>query len=279
MTDEVGGLPRRLFYKRAHSDKALTLADRLFSPEGHCHLWLLLDPDAQSTDELARIASEGESAGVSVILIGGSFIAHDGFDDAVRAVKAKVHIPVLLFPGSSRQISPHADGVLFMSLLSGRNPQYLIGEQVMAAPIIKRLGLPVLPMAYLLIESGRMTSAEFVSDTKPIPRDKSGLAAAHAMAAELFGMQAVYLEAGSGAEQPVPSEMIRAVVQSVSIPIIVGGGITSPSLAKEAAEAGASAIVIGTAVEQNGSSLLGRIADAIATIPNPKSKIQNPKSI
>lgn len=240
-----------------------SLTSLLFSGFSHPAIWLLLDPDAQSPEELARTAAEGEAAGVKVILIGGSFIEHDGFDEAVKSVKRQVRIPVVLFPGGSRQISRHADGVLFMSLLSGRNPQYLIGEQVMAAPLIKRFGLPVLPMAYLLIESGAVTSAEFVSDTKPIPRDKPKFAAAHAMAAELFGMQAVYLEAGSGAKLPVPAEMIRMVSKSVEIPVIVGGGITSPELAAIAEKAGAKAIVVGTAVEKTGVGILAEIVKAV----------------
>ncbi len=239
------------------------LKDLLFPPSSPPGVWLLLDPDAQEPEELAQTAAEAEEAGVSAILIGGSFIDHDGFDEAVKAVKGRVQRPVLLFPGGSRQISRHADGVLFMSLLSGRNPQFLIGEQVMAAPLIKRLGIPVLSMAYLLIESGVVTSAEFVSDTKPIPRDKPKFAAAHAMAAELFGMQAVYLEAGSGAKLPVPEEMIRLVSKSVEIPIIVGGGITTHELALKAAKAGAKAIVVGTAVERNGAGVLREMVQAV----------------
>jgi len=241
----------------------INLRNSLFSASSPPAIWLLLDPDAQNPEELARTAAEAEEAGVRAILIGGSFIDHDGFDDAVKAVKRQVKIPIVLFPGGSRQISRHADGVLFMSLLSGRNPQYLIGEQVMAAPLIKKYKLPVLPMAYLLIESGSVTSAEFVSDTKPIPRDKPKFAAAHAMAAELFGMQAVYLEAGSGAKLPVPAEMIRMVSKSVDIPIIVGGGITSPELAANAAKAGAKSIVVGTAVEKNGAGILAEIVKAV----------------
>lgn len=241
----------------------LPLRDLLFPAEGGCALWLLLDPDAQAPDELAKVAAEADAAGVKAILIGGSFIAHDGFDDAVKAVKGRVRSPVLLFPGSSRQVSRYADGILFMSLLSGRNPQYLIGEQVMAAPIIKKIGLPHLPMAYLLIESGTVTAAEWVSDTRPIPRNKPKLAAAHAMAAELFGMQAVYLEAGSGAKFPVPQEMIRMVAASVSIPIIVGGGITSPELVATAVKAGARAVVVGTAVENGGTGILNEMVAAL----------------
>jgi phosphoglycerol geranylgeranyltransferase len=239
------------------------LSEVLFPEVSTPSIWLLLDPDAQEPGELADTAAAGEVAGVSVILIGGSFIAHDGFDEAVKAVKGRVRRPVLLFPGGSRQVSKYADGILFMSLLSGRNPQYLIGEQVMAAPIVKRLRLPYLSMAYLLIESGSVTSAEFVSDTKPIPRDKPKFAAAHAMAAELFGMQAVYLEAGSGAKLEVPEEMIRMVSRSVEIPVIVGGGITTPELAAKAAKAGAKAIVVGTAVEKNGADVLREMVEAV----------------
>lgn len=239
------------------------LYQRLFRDGGKASLWLLLDPENDSPKALAETASSAERSGVAAILIGGSFIARDGFDDVVQAVRRQVRIPVVLFPGGSRQVSRHADGILFISLLSGRNPQYLIGEQVMAAPLIKRLGLPTLPTAYLLIESGGVTSAEFVSDTRPIPRAKPELAAAHAMAAELFGMRAVYLEAGSGAKLPVPEEMIRAVVQGVSIPVITGGGITTPELAAGAASAGARAVVVGTAVEKEGAGILGEMVKAV----------------
>lgn len=249
-------------------DKPLvgSLKDRLFPPNAPPAIWLLLDPDHDEPEALAETAAKAEEAGVKAILVGGSFIAHDGFDDAVKAIKGQVRIPVVLFPGGSRQVSKYADGILFMSLLSGRNPQYLIGEQVMAAPIIKKLGLSHLSMAYLLIESGVVTSAGFVSDTRPIPRDKPKFAVAHAMAAELFGMQAVYLEAGSGAKLAVPEEMIRMVAKSVSIPIIAGGGITTPELAAKAATAGARAIVVGTAVEKGGAGVLREMVEAVETL-------------
>lgn len=243
--------------------KHTSLQTSLFPPSAPPALWLLLDPDTQPPEELARIATESEAGGAKVMLIGGSFIANDGFDQAVKAVKLKVRTPVVLFPGNARQLSRYADGILFTSLLSGRNPQFLIGEQVQAAPIIKRLGLAALPTAYLLIESGAVTSAEFISNTKPIPRHKPMLAAAHAMAAELLGMQAVYLEAGSGAELPVPEEMIRAVVQNISLPVIVGGGIATPEAAQKAASAGARAIVVGTAVERNGAGIIEEIVESL----------------
>lgn len=244
----------------------MILKRQLFPETEPCGIWLLLDPDERTPGELALVASKAQEAGVSAILIGGSFIANDGFNDAVKTIKASVTLPVILFPGSSRQLSPHADGILFTSLLSGRNPQYLIAEQVAAAPIICSMKLPSIPTAYLLIESGRMTSTEYVSDTKPLPRNKPQLAVAHAQAAMLFGMQAVYLEAGSGADDPVPGEMIRAVVKNVQIPVIVGGGIRKPEHARIAADAGADAIVIGTAVEEHGSAFLSEIHSAIMEV-------------
>ncbi len=241
----------------------MNLRDILFPSSEPCQVWLLLDPDAQSSAGLADVAAEGEAAGAKAILIGGSFIVLDCFDEAVKAVKERVKIPVVLFPGSARQISAHADGLLFTSLLSGRNPQFLISEQVQAAPLVKHLGLAVLPTAYLLVESGTVTSIEFISDTKPLPRHKPSLAVAHAIAAELLGMQAVYLEAGSGGLLPVPEEMIKAVVKSVSIPVIVGGGITGVEAASRAAAAGARAIVIGTAVERTGVGIIRDIVKCI----------------
>ncbi len=235
----------------------------LASPPG---LWLLLDPDDQTSEELASVAVEAQEAGVRIILIGGSFITHDGFDEAVKAVKAAVNLPVVIFPGNCRQLSRHADGILFTSLLSGRNPQYLISEQVIAAPVVCRIKLSSIPTAYLLVESGKTTSIEYVSDTKPLPRNKPQLAVAHAQAAMLFGMQAVYLEAGSGADNPVPQEMIKAVVSNVSIPVIVGGGIRNPDQARQAGEAGAKAVVVGTAVEKQGTGLLKEMNSALKEI-------------
>ncbi|MFH0765718.1 MAG: geranylgeranylglyceryl/heptaprenylglyceryl phosphate synthase [Calditrichota bacterium] len=246
----------------------MTLYERLFPSGSGCGLWLLLDPDKAPPDQLADTARSAEEDGASVILVGGSFIAHDGFDTAVKAVKAAVSIPVVLFPGSSRQVSRYADGMLFTSLLSGRNPQFLIGEQLMAAPLIIQMGLPVIPTAYLLIESGGMTSAEFVSDTKPLPRDKPHLALAHAQAAFLLGMKAVYLEAGSGARFPVPVEMIRMVAKGIFLPVIVGGGIAAPEQAAAAAAAGARAIVVGTAVEREGVKILHEMVKALESQVN-----------
>jgi phosphoglycerol geranylgeranyltransferase len=242
------------------------LKNILFPAKSGTRVWVLLDPDSLTIEKITQNVKSAEQGGASAFLIGGSFISDEQFDNCVIAVKAVTNLPIILFPGSSRQLSRHADGILFTSLLSGRNPQYLIGEQVMAAPRVMAMKLPVMPTAYLLIESGRVTSAQFVSNTSPIPRDKPSLAVAHAQAAQLFGMQAVYLEAGSGALNQVPAGLIKHVVGNISIPVIVGGGIRSIESAEAAAKAGAKAIVIGTAVENDGGRVIGRIVSAISNL-------------
>lgn len=239
------------------------LEARIFPLHKRAGLWLLVDPDASTLERMEMIAGSASQFGADVILIGGSFLMGDGFDEAVYRIKNVSSLPVVIFPGGAGQVSRHADGILFTSLISGRNPQYLIGEQVLAAPLVKKFGLPALPTAYMLVESGMTTSAEFVSGTRPLPRNKPKLAAAHAMAAELLGMRAIYLEAGSGAEQPVPPEMISAVSQAVSLPVIVGGGIDRPEKAEQAIRAGARVIVVGTAVEREGIEMLRQIAQVI----------------
>lgn len=241
----------------------MDLFTRLFPPDGQTQLWVLFDPDQLAQSNLIELAAEVGKNGADAILVGGSLLFRADFDEFILSLKGATSLPIVLFPGDGRQLSRHADGLLFMSLLSGRNPQYLIGEQVMAAPIIKQMQIETISTAYLLIESGRTTSAEFVSNTHPIPRDKPYIAAAHGIAAEMFGMKTVYLEAGSGAENHVPTEVVRAVSQSVSIPVIVGGGIRTPETAREIAETGARAVVIGTAVEQGGSSTVREIAIAL----------------
>jgi putative glycerol-1-phosphate prenyltransferase len=159
----------------------------------------------------------------------------------------------VLFPGNPSQISIHADGILFLSLLSGRNPDFLIEHQVKAAPILKKTDLEIIPTSYLLIESGNETAVARVSKTKPISREDYDLVVATAMAGEMLGHQLIYLEAGSGAKQSVPIEMIQEVAKNTSIPLVVGGGITSLLGIQNAYEAGANLVVIGTAFEKNPS--------------------------
>ncbi len=241
----------------------MNLHKLLFGNRSGTDIWVLIDPDSQPISELINNVRFAESEGVTAILIGGSFLSNDNFNEVVKAVKANTKIPVVLFPGNSRQLSRHADGLLFTSLLSGRNPQFLIGEQVVAAPFVFQMKLPTIPTAYLLIESGRTTSAQFISDTHPIPRDKPRIVVAHALAASLMGMKAVYLEAGSGADKPVPADIISAVAKNAPISLIVGGGINNPSDAITAAKSGADAIVIGTVVEKKGNSVIREIVQAV----------------
>ncbi len=226
--------------------------------------WILLDPDDFSPDEAGKIASDSETAGVDGILVGGSMIHTDHLDEFILSIKNSASIPVILFPGDASQISGKADAILFMSLISGRNPVNLIGEQVKGAPIIKRYGVEPIPTGYMLVESGTVTSIEFMSNTRPLPRAKPGIAAAHALAAEYMGMQIIYLEAGSGAKMSVPEELIAAVKEYIDIPVIVGGGIRDADTAKSKLTAGADIIVTGNLLSsENGIEKMKEIAGVI----------------
>ncbi len=201
---------------------------------------LLLDPDEARRDHLPEAIANAVSAGVDAFFVGGSLLIENHFDDFVSLIKRYSEgVPVILFPGNIQQVSSRADAILFLSLLSGRNPEYLIGQQVAAAPLIQQAGIESIACGYLLIESGSITSVEFVSNTRPIPRNKIDIALAHALAAQFMGMKMVYLEAGSGARFPVPDEMIRRVSASVNIPVAVGGGIRTAEEAARKVQAGA----------------------------------------
>lgn len=212
---------------------------------------VLLDPDQENMDKLSSRAKYLEKCGVDGILVGGSLLMNNHFDKCIKILKQSVSLPVIIFPGNGYQLSQQADAVLFLSLISGRNPHYLIGEQVRSAPVVKSLGLEAVSTGYLLIESGKTTSVEYMSNTRPIPRNKPEIAVAHALAAQYLGMKLVYLEAGSGAAETVPDSMIQAISGSVSIPLIVGGGINQPEVAKQKVKAGASFIVTGDVLEKN----------------------------
>lgn len=215
---------------------------------------LLLDPDDLAIDAVPDKVQAAVSAGVDAFFIGGSFMIEKNFDSFVQAVKAVAgDTPVILFPGSLQQISAYADAILFLSLISGRNPEHLIGSQAMAAPILWKMQLEAISCGYMLIESGSLTSAAYVSNSLPIPRNKPSIALAHALAAQYIGMKSIYLEAGSGAKHSVPPAMIAAVSKHVDIPLIVGGGIRSPEAAAEKVSAGAQYVVVGNFFEENGS--------------------------
>ncbi len=213
--------------------------------------FVLIDPDKQEIKEAVRLAEICAKAEIDAFLVGGSLLFSHIFDELVKSIKEVCDIPVIIFPGSTKQLSPYADAILFLSLISGRNPNTLIGEQVAAAPIIKSMGLEPISTAYMFIESGNITSAQFISDTRPIPREKPDIAMAHALAAEYFGMKLAYLEAGSGAKYSVPDSLIQALKKYVNIPMIVGGGICTPEEARKKVEAGAGFLVTGNVLEKN----------------------------
>ncbi len=226
--------------------------------------FVLLDPDKWPAEQIGEVATEASAAGADAILVGGSLLLSSSFDEIVKLIKKQIDIPLIIFPGSTTQVSRYADAVFFLSLISGRNPTYLIGEQVRAAPVIKALDIEPISVGYMLVESGKTTSAEFMSSTRPIPRNKPDIAKATALAAQYFGMQMAYLEAGSGAASSVPDNMIRQVRDYISIPVIVGGGIRKPEEARRKVQSGASFVVTGNVLERNGSrSLLREFADAV----------------
>lgn len=225
-----------------------------------CRFWVLFDPDRETPSQLRSAAEWAVDNGVDAILVGGSIYERDDFSASVLAVRegAAGGAPVLLFPGNHSQVSTHADAILFHSLLSGRNPQFLIGEQVSAAAHIRRIGLETIPMGYLLVESGRVTSVQGVTGTNPLPRNKPELIAVHALAGQYLGMRLIYLEAGSGAMKPVPSEAVCLTRETIDIPLIVGGGVRSPSTVNRLANDGADVVVVGNIFEQERDTTLLR---------------------
>jgi phosphoglycerol geranylgeranyltransferase len=245
---------KHLIYQELH--KKIAAGEKLY--------WVLLDPDDFSAKKAAHIAAEAQACGAHGLLIGGSLLHTSRLDPFVASVKKSVSIPVILFPGDATQISRHADAILFLSLISGRNPVNLIGEQVKGAPLIKEFGIEPISTAYMLVESGAVTSVEFMSNTRPLPRSKPFIAAAHALAAQYMGMHLVYLEAGSGALNSVPEEMIKTVKQYIDIPLIVGGGIRDVETAIAKLNAGADIIVTGNLLKQNnGTEIMRNIAEAV----------------
>lgn len=214
-------------------------------------LAILLDPDKIVLKNLDHLIDKINESPATHIFVGGSIVRNNILEEIIASLKEKTNLPVILFPGDPSQISPKADGILFLSLLSGRNPDYLIEYQVQAAPILKKTNLEVISTGYILIESGNETAVARVSKTKPLSRKNPDLVLATALAGEMLGNQLIYLEAGSGAKQPVPTEMIELIAQNIEIPVIVGGGIVDLHGIQKAYKAGADLVVIGTAFEND----------------------------
>ena len=223
---------------------------------------VLIDPDRKNENLLeSRVESANES-GVDALFVGGSLMMDMKCKERVKRIKDVSNIPVIFFPGGVGQLNAYYDAMLFMSVISGRNPHYLIGEQAIAAPIVKDIGMETIPTGYILMDGGAGSTVEFMSGTRPIPMNRSDIAVAHALAGQYLGMKLIYLEAGSGAKEPVGNNVVEAVTETLDIPVIVGGGIRNAETASEKVIAGASIIVTGTVIEEN-SSLMSELADAI----------------
>ena len=212
---------------------------------------VLIDPDKSTPASIRDMAGIAVKAGVDYFFFGGSLLTSNEGGEQIRILKEHADIPVILFPGSSLQVYPDADGILLLSLISGRNPEMLIGKHVESAALLKASKLEIIPTAYMLIDGGKPTSVSYISNTMPIPSDKPDIAACTALAGEMLGLKLIYMDAGSGAINPVSAEMIRKVKEETSLPLIVGGGISDIRKAKNALEAGADLIVIGNAIEKN----------------------------
>ncbi len=217
-------------------------------------LALLLDPDKFSNDDLKSLSSILEQATPDLLLVGGSLVSTNTYD-FVQQLKKHIHLPIILYPGSSTQYAANVDAVLFLSLLSGRNPEFLISHHVASAPLLKANNTEAIATGYLLIDGGCSTSVQYISQTQPIPSNKNDIAIATALAGQYLGMKLIYMDAGSGAHNPIPTTMISAVKEQLDIPLMIGGGLSSSDRIDQACQAGADIIVVGNALEKDLSLL------------------------
>lgn len=227
---------------------------------------VLIDPDKIEGEKLSLFIRNCEKSGVDGFLIGGSLMINSKFEEFIEQVKISTNLPAIIFPGGVNQVSKVADAILYLSVVSGRNAEHLIGTHVLAAPIIKAKKIEPISTGYILVESGTTTTVQYMSGTAPVPRNKPDIAAATALAAEYLGMKLIYLEAGSGAQISVPEDMIKAVAGQCTVPIIVGGGITSPDTVRQKMESGANIIVTGNYFEDESNwDLVKDFASAVHT--------------
>ena len=227
---------------------------------------VLIDPDKVDHPMLDELMSLSTTAQVDYFLVGGSLVISNHLDDVVQHIKRNCSIPVILFPGSPTQISRHADALLYLSLISGRNPELLIGQHVVSAPAVRQSGLEIMPTGYMVIDGGAPTTVSYISNASPIPHDKNEIAMCTAMAGEMLGMKIIYMDSGSGARRPISEKMIEKVAQTISVPLIVGGGIVEPEKAYRNCNAGADLIVVGNAIEKD-ASLIHEMSAAIHSVP------------
>lgn len=227
---------------------------------------VLIDPDKVNTSVLDELIELSIEAKVDYLLVGGSLVISNHLDECVKHIKQNCDLPVILFPGSASQISKYADALLYLSLISGRNPELLIGQHVVSAPFVKQSGLEILSTGYMVVDGGAPTTVSYISNASPIPHDKNEIAMCTAMAGEMLGMKLIYMDSGSGAKRAVSENMIKIVADHIEAPLIIGGGIVQPEKAYLNCKAGADVIVVGNAIEKD-SSLIKEMSDAIHSIP------------
>jgi len=227
---------------------------------------VLVDPDKVNAQKIDGLTQLAVNAKVDYLLVGGSLVISNHLDEVVQRIKKNCTIPVILFPGTPSQVSKYADALLYLSLISGRNPELLIGQHVISAPFVKKSGLEIMSTGYMVIDGGAPTTVSYISNATPIPSDKNEIALCTAMAAEMLGMKLIYMDAGSGAKRAINEEMINAVAKQIEIPILVGGGIKDPEKAYRNCKAGADLIVVGNAIEKD-ESLIKEMSDAVHSVP------------
>ncbi|MCK9204412.1 MAG: geranylgeranylglyceryl/heptaprenylglyceryl phosphate synthase [Bacteroidales bacterium] len=242
----------------------MTLYDQILDDtgSGKKKFAVLIDPDKNTLQGIKKLTQLANTHHVDYFFIGGSLLMKDHIDEYISHIRGHSAIPVVLFPGNNLQLNKKANGILLLSVISGRNPELLIGRHVVSAPFLKESNLEILPTGYMLIDGKNMSTVAYMSNTNPIPSTKNDIAACTAMAGEMLGLKLIYMDAGSGAIQPAPPAMIHEVKSHIGIPLIVGGGITTPETADKALRAGADMIVVGNAIEKD-PGLIPRIAEAV----------------
>jgi len=233
---------------------------------GHKSFAVLIDPDKVDNAKIEQLVRLALEAKVDYLFVGGSLLISNHLDECVSQIKAICDLPIVLFPGSSSQVSKYADALLYLSLISGRNAELLIGQHVVSAPFVRSSGLEIMPTGYMVIDGGAPTTVSYISNATPIPSDKNEIALCTAMAGEMLGMKLIYMDSGSGAKRPITESMIEMVARHIEIPLLVGGGINTPEKAYLNCKAGADVIVVGNAIEKD-SSIIKEMAAAVHSAP------------
>ncbi len=226
---------------------------------------VLIDPDKVTKPMLDEYTDLCVAANVDYLLVGGSLVISNHLDECVQHIKQNCPLPIILFPGSPTQISKYADALLYLSLISGRNPELLIGQHVVSAPFVRNSGLEIMPTGYIVVDGGAPTTVSYISNASPVPADKNEIAMCTAMAGEMLGMKLIYMDSGSGAKRAISETMIESVAKSIAAPLIIGGGIRDAKKAYLNCKAGADVIVVGNAIEKD-ASLIKEMSDAVHSV-------------